>query len=318
MFIRIFALFALVFGFFVTQNRAATCSPIDSETLSCTNAFSPGNTHGVYDFRSTGDGELVVDFVRVLGTGFTLTVTVDHHIDNLAPGVFPEGTAIVQYTNGNFDEYDFSGNAGGPNHVPVKGVNYTGVITLTLSYLTSQTVHNPAFLHAPGDNASAVYRENIITSYSAYPPCPPTEAEVNCNNSSGDPTMKGKTPGLSTVAAFDEPGANGCFTWISPTDGQTFQAGQEIEVEFQLFDRTTTCGSDPIRDKDARLSLSRVDDGQLTVVPIGKDEGRHFHFDNEQGVNELEVDTEGLQPGVYIITVVSDEFTEQTRTVVIN
>jgi hypothetical protein len=248
-------------------------------------------------------------------------VTLDHTIDPLAPGVFPEGTAAVLYANGQTDEYDFSGNSTGPNGVPVKGHDYRGLITLTLSYLTLQTVHSPAFLHAPGDNPTAVYRENIITSYSAYPPCPPTAAEVNCNNVSGDPTMTGKTPGLSTVAAFDEPGANDCFVWISPTDGQTFKAGQEIEVEFQLFNRTTptTCDSDhPIRDKDARLSLSRVDNGQLTVVPLGKDEGKHFHFDNEEKVNEREVDTEGLQPGVYIITVVSDEFTQQTRTVVIN
>jgi hypothetical protein len=320
-----FALLALAISLFGTQCWAqgtSTCfGPTETEgAVFCNNTFMPGTTTGVYDFTGTGDGTLVVDFVKVLTT-FTLTVTVDHHIDNLAPGVFPEGTAIVRYVNGNTDEYDFTGSAGGPNGVPVKKVDYNGLITLTLSYLTAQTVHSPAFLHAPGDNASAVYSEDILTSYSAYPPCPPTETEVSCNNSSGDPTMTGKTPGLSTVGGFDEPGANDCFVWISPTDGQTFHAGQEIEVEFQLFDRTTatTCGNDPIRDKDARLSLSRVDNGQLTVVPLGKDEGgKHFHFDNEEGVNEREVDTEGLQPGVYIITVVSDEFTQQTRTVVIN
>jgi hypothetical protein len=322
MFIRIFAFLGLAFAFSGTQCWAVPTSCTAVEGPPCIrNTFSRGNTTGVYDFTSTGDGRLVVHFVKVLTT-FTLDVTVDHIIDG-HPG-FPDAVCVSYSTNGSqCDEYDFTGSvtSNPPHNVPVQNQDYKGLITLTLDYFTIQTVHSPAFLHAPG--ASPVFKEDILTSYSAYPPCPPTAVEgLNCNNPpSGDPTMTGKTPGLSTVAAFDEPGADDCFVWISPTDGQPFQAGQEIEVEFQLFDRTTptTCGSDPIRDKDARLSLSRVDNGQLTVVPIGKDEGaKHFHFDNEHGVNELEVDTEGLKPGVYIITVVSDEFTQQTRTVVIN
>ena len=320
MFIRIFGLLALAISLFGTQCWASICTPPLDESPGLTCTFTPGpngNKEGIYDFGV--DGRLVVDFVTVLRQ-FDLTVTVDHLIDGLAEGVFPAGTACVKYSTngGRCAEYDFTGNVFShpPHFVPVQNRDYRGLITLTLSYYNSETVHSPAFLHAPG--ASTVFTEDILTSYSAYPPCPPTVEGLNCNNSSGDPTMGGKSPNLSTVAAFDEPGANDCFVWISPTDGQTFQAGQEIEVEFQLFDNTG-CTGKPERDKDARLSLSRVDNLQLTVVPLGKDEGgNHFHFDNEEGVNEREVDTEGLLPGVYIITVVSDEFTQQTRTVCIS
>jgi hypothetical protein len=329
----IFALLALVISLFGTQcwAQAAACGGLEQPPcpLSITNTFSPGTTTNTYDFSATGDGTLTVHFVRVLTT-FTLTVTVDHTIDGLAEGVFPPNTACVKYaTNGSqCDEYDFTGNKGGPNGVPVKGTDYRGLITLTLSYFYFGPVHNPAFLHAPGDNATAVYTEDILRTYSSYPPCPD---EVTCDNAPpvtktntpnnaavGDPTMDGDTPGLSAVAAFDKPlEETDCFQWVSPTQNEVFTAGEEIEVEFQLF-HGNTCAGAPIRDKDARLSLSRVDNRHLVLVRIGKDEGgNHFHFDNEDGVNEREVDTEGLQPGIYIITVFSDEFSPQTRTVII-
>ena len=312
MFIRIFGLFALVFALFVIQTQAATSTcvgaPTESEVpmQSCSNQFMPGTTTGVYDFTATGDGRLVVDFVTVRTT-FTLTVTVDHTIDNLAPGVFPPGTTCVPYAPNGFrcDEYDFSGNAGGPNHVPVKNVDYKGLITLTLSYFTAQNAHTPAFLHAPGDNSSAVYSEDILTSYSSAPPCLPSVP--GCI----DPTMKGTLPGLSSVAAFDEPGANDCYTQVSPTEGQTFRVGHEIEVEFRLTD--PTCAGPAIRDKDARLSLSTTDSsGNTVIVPLRKEEGSKFHFDRDEGVNERDLSTEGLAPGSYTITVFSDEFSPQT------
>jgi hypothetical protein len=297
MFIRIFALFGLAFALSGTQCWAAPCGVVDEPPCpGITNTFSPGNTHGVYDFTSTGDGRIVVDFVTVLTT-FTLTVTVNHNIDNLAEGAFPAGTVSVIYANGQKDQYDFTGNAGGPNGVPVKGTDYRGLITLTLSYLTFQPVHTPAFLHAPGDNATAVYTEDILTSYSTNPV--------------EDPTMKGKLPGLSSVAAFDEPGANDCFVFVSPTENQTFHVGHEIEVEFRL---SATCGGDPIRDKDARLTLSTTDSsGNTIIVPLRKEEeGNKFHFDRDEGVNERDLSTEGLAPGSYTITVFSDEFSPRS------
>ena len=297
MFIRIFGLFALAISLSGTQCRAVPCGVEEAPPCSITNTFSPGQTEGVYDFTSTGDGKLVVDFVTVLTT-FTLTATVNHTIDP-APG-FPEGTAAVFYASGQQDQYDFTGNAGGPNGVPVKGHDYRGLITLTLSYLTFQAVHTPAFLHAPGDNAGAVYTEDILTSYSTNPVA--------------DPTMKGKLPGLSSVAAFDEPGANDSFCLVSPQPPATFEVGQEIEVAFRLTPPSTSCTSNTgnsIRDKDARLS---VVDSQGNFQTIRNEEGNKFHFDKDDGVNERDLNTEGLLPGTYTVTLFSDEFSPQDFT----
>jgi hypothetical protein len=129
--------------------------------------------------------------------------------------------------------------------VPVKNIDYKRLITLTLRYETLTTIHNPAFSHAPGDNATAVYSENIITGYSTFPP-------------TSDPTMGGKLPGLSSVVALDEPlTENDSYCWVSPTEGQTFTVGQEIEVSFRLFPSGLCPGNPgtPIRDKTASLSL---------------------------------------------------------------
>jgi hypothetical protein len=235
-------------------------------------------------------------------TTFTLTVTVDHTIDAIDFSVFPTGTVCVTYASngGQCDEYDFTGNAGGPNGVPVKNVDYKRLITLTLSYLTNQTAHNPAFGHAPGDNATAVYSEDILTSYSNFP-LPP------------DPTMGGKLPGLSSVAAFDEPlTESDSFCFVSPTEGQTFTVGQEIEVAFRLFASGTCLNNSgtPIRDKTARVSLSTVDtSGNVVFPPLrNKEEGNKFHWDNKDGLNEFDLSTEGLAPGPYTITVFGSKF----------
>jgi hypothetical protein len=276
---------------------------------SCTNTFSPTNTTNTYQFF--GDGRLTVQFVTVLTT-FNLTVSVSHPSDPLPldPNVFPSGTVCVKYpvnsVSHRCDQYDFTGNAGGPHGVPVKNNDYKGLISLTLSYDTFQPVHNPAFGHAPGEITT--FTEDILTSYFQAPPC---------SNCTGDPTMGGKTPGLSSVVALDEPlSENDCFVFVSPTQGQIFTNGQEIEVEFRLFN--SSCSGNPLRDKDARLSLSRFENGQIVFVRLGKEEGgKHFHFDHKDGVNEREIGTEGLPPGTYFITVFSDEFSPQTRTVVI-
>jgi hypothetical protein len=295
----VFALFALAISLFGTQCWAQeNCTP-GEEGVTCN--FSPGITEGVYDFTSTGDGKLTVDFVKVLTT-FTLTVTVDHAPNSHLPeGGFHGATCVIYETNGSqCDEYNFTGNAGGPNGVPVRGHDYTNMINLTLSYLSSQTAHKPDFLHAPGDNSSAVYSEDILTAYSPLPLC----------GGPCDPTMDGTLPGLSRVAAFDEPGGTDCFVFVSPTEGQIFQVGHEIEVEFRLFDNTA-CTGDPIRDKDARVSLAMTDchGNFISFPPLrNKGEGNKFHFDHEDGVNELDLSTEGLAPGCYTVTVFSDEF----------
>ena len=310
MFKRIFGFLALAFSLFGTQSWAATCFFDGEGVPSCTNTFSPaagGNT-GTYDFSATGDGKLIVQFDTVLTT-FTLTVAVNHMIDPLDPSEFPVGTVCVQYefNISQCDEYDFSGNPAvttGPNGVPVKNKDYKGLITLTLSYFTSQTANTPAFGHAPGDNATAVYSEDILTGYSNFP--------------NSDPTMGGTLPGLSSVVALREPLAeNDTYCWVSPADGQTSTVGETIEVSFQLFPGGPCVGNSgtPVRDKTATLSLSTTDTNGNPVFPshLAKEEANKFHWDNKNGVNEFDLSTEGLQPGTYTITVFSSKFSPQNR-----
>jgi hypothetical protein len=297
MFKRIFAFLILAFALLGTQSWAATCFG-EGEGLSCTNTFSPTDTTGTYEFFN--DGRLIVQFDTVLTT-FSLTVTVNHTIDPLDPKEFSTGTVCVAYNSNGFqcDEYDFTGNKSGPNGVPVKNIDYKRLITLTLRYFTSQAIHNPAFGHAPGDNATAMYSENIITGYSTSPV--------------SDPTMIGKLPGLSAVAAFDEPlTENDSFCFVSPTEGQTFTVGQEIEVSFRLFPSGSCAANSgtPIRDKTASLSLSTMDTkGNVVFPPLrNKEEGNKFHWDHKDGLNEFDLSTEGLAPGPYKITVFGSKF----------
>ena len=307
MFKRISAFLVLAFALFGIQSQswAATCFS-EGEVLSCTNTFSPTETTGTYEFLD--NGRLIVQFDTVLTT-FTLTVTVNHTIDPLDPKEFPVGTVCVHYaTNGGLcDQYDFTGSAGGPNGVPVKNIDYKRLITLTLRYQTFQTINNPAFGHAPGDNATAVYSENILTGYSTFPPPP-------------DPVMIGKLPGISSVAALDEPlTENDSYCWVSPAaEGQTFIVGQEIEVSFRLFPSGPCVANSgtPIRDKTASLSLSTLDPttGNTVFPPLrNKEEGNKFHWDNKDGLNEFDLSTEGLAPGTYTITVFGSKFTPQSR-----
>lgn len=307
---RIFAFLVLAFALFGTQCWAATCFGVGEVGLiPCTNTFSPTDTTGTYEFGN--DGKLIVKFNTVLTT-FMLTVTVNHTIDPISTSEFPPGTVCVQYaSNGSqCDEYDFSGNKGGPNGVPVRNIDYKMMITVELTYSTVQTINTPAFGHAPGDNATAVFTENVLTGYSNFPPAI-------------DPTMSGTLPGLSTLAALDEPlTENDTYCWVSPpNDPQTYTVGQEIEVSFRLFPRGTcfaTVGT-PIRDKTASLSLSTMDHNGNVVFPprLEKEEGDKFHWDNKDGLNEFDLSTEGLQPGPYTITVFSSKFSPQSRDIIL-
>src|SRR5882672_3904083 len=175
MFKPIFGFLALAFSLFGTQCWAQDAPCFGEGAVTCT--FSPGNTKGVYEFFD--DGRLIVEFDAVLTT-FTLTVNVSHPLNPppFDPKEFPAGTSCVHYltTLPTFcDQYDFTGSSSvGPNGVPVKNKDYKGLITLTLSYFTSQVVHNPAFGHSPGDNATTFYSEDILTSYSQFPSTSPS------------------------------------------------------------------------------------------------------------------------------------------------
>src|SRR5262249_23416999 len=175
-----------------TSEGTLTCS------FSPTSGDMPAVTTGVFNFGSRGT--LVVEFDTVL-TNFTLSVdaalvSLSTLQSNLDPNEFPSGTRCVQYdvvTPGNCVQYNFMGtaNPGGPFGLPVKNKDYKGLITLVLTYetLSSFVTRDPAFGHAPGD--ITIFTENILTSYFETPP--------------SDPGMGGKTPGLSSVVALDEP-----------------------------------------------------------------------------------------------------------------
>jgi hypothetical protein len=293
-----FALLALAISLIGTQCWAQTSCTGEGGMPCIRNTFSPGVTTGVYEFF--GDGRLVVQFDTVLKT-FTLDVTVNHTIDPIDFSVFPEGTTCVHYPSGQCTQYDFTGNAGGPNGVPVKNVDYKRLITLTLSYNTFDTARNPAFGHAPGDITT--FTEDILTSYSKIPV-------------TSDPTMGGKIPGLSSVVALDKPlGETDTFCLVSPQENQIFTVGQEIEVEFRLVASGASCDTGtPLRDKTARLSVSTLDSSGNVLFPRlrNKEEGNKFHFDHKDGVNEFDLSTHKLLPGWYTITIFGSNFSPQS------
>jgi hypothetical protein len=307
---RILAFLAFSLALFITPCWSQTPCGDVGDGSSCFNSFSPGVTTGVYDFGGSFNGRLVVQFDTVL-TSFDLTVTLDHNIDPTDPKEFPTGTACVKYTTTNqCVEYDFSGASGGPNGVPVKNKDYKGLITLTLTYDNSQPIHTPAFGHAPGDNATAVYTENILTAY--FEPI-------------SDPTMGGKVPNLSAVAAFDEPlnqteTDSFCGFTAAPQENNSPNQKPIIEIAFKLVSGTACTSGTPIRDKTATISVAATDSfGNFVSFPplMNGGEGNKFHWDSKNGVNEYDISTESLPSGTYTVTVFSSNFSPQSTTITV-
>jgi hypothetical protein len=310
---RLFSFLIITILFMVMCERSwgATCTATGTPP-NCTNSFSPGNTVGVYNFPGDGSS-LRVEFVGGVKTTFTLTVTEFTLTDaqlaaRLDPKVFPpDTTSCFHYgspppppstqTTPGCQEYAFTGNASGPNGVPVKNVDYGPPIKLTLTYFSFDTVNDPAFGHAPGE--STTFSEDILVDYFK-----PFE----------DDTMDGSTPSLSSVIALNKKlEENDKYCWVSPSSGQTFKVGDEVQVAFQLFASGPCIGNTgtSIRDNFARLSLVN---NQGVFQPVRSDEGgKNFQFDNHDKVNEREFSTAGLAPGFYFITVRSTKFSPQTR-----
>jgi hypothetical protein len=301
-----FLIITILFMFMCERSWGATqtcTAPTTTEgSPNCTNTFSPGNTVGVYNFPDFSS--LRVEFVGGVKTTFTLTVTEFKLTDaqlaaRLDPKVFPPDTTFCFHypSASQCEEYAFTGNAGGPNGVPVKNVDYGPPIKLTLTYSSSDSPNDPAFGHAPGE--STTFSEDILVDYFK-----PFE----------DDTMDGSTPSLSSVIALNKKlEENDKYCWVSPSFDQTFKVGDEVQVAFQLFASGPCIGNTgtSIRDNFARLSL--VND-QGVFQPIRSDEGgKNFHFDNHDKVNEREFSTAGLAPGTYFITVRSRKFSPQTR-----
>ena len=291
----IFALIALAFSLFGTQCWAQSlCGGEEQPPCSITRSFDQATTEGVYDFGV--DGRLVVDFKTVLRP-FTLIVTPNHLIDQIDFSVFPTGTVCVPYAfNGNqCTEYDFTGNAGGPNGVPVKNQDYKGMITLTLTYDFFGTVLSPAFGHAPETNDTTMYSEDILTSYS--------EPIID------DPTMGGTLPGLSSVVALNKPLTStdtACPLTLTPTNNPSGQKA-EIEVTFKIVSNGSSCASGTgLRDKTASLSVSTGSGSNFSFQALKNVEANKFHWDSKNGLNEYDFSTDGLVSGqTYTVTVIS-------------
>jgi hypothetical protein len=332
---RILTLLVLSLTLFITPSWAdCTTHSDDVVTIAC--QFSPGATSATFDFGT--DGVITFQFDTVLGSGFELDVTAveDTSVDYTTPSFtgpdFPAaGTACIPYngTGGNGGRcvrYNVTGAGGGA--VPVKGVNFTGLITVLLNYSSFPIVGIPAFGHAPGDTTNAPFSENILTFYV-------DPGASNCTNScGGDPGMGGKVPNISSFQAFKIP-----FTSPVPSNGYTvcnvppgssgltasFQNSNSnnpiVEVSFVLAASGGNCVSGPfLRDKTATLSVASV--GSLTVAPlINGGDSNKFHFDSHNGVNVQDINTNGnsgntngLQTGNYYVTVISTMFSPITTT----
>ena len=320
-----FALLALAISLFGTQCWAQGC--IDNDEINCFK-FEPGTTppHPTHTYNFTDGSSLTVQFDTVL-TSFDLRVGVSHPTDSnfpcevecpspipLDPKEFPSGTVCAQYpTNGTgvCDQYDFSGNAGGPHGVPVKGKDYKGLISLTLTY-DFFGARNPAFGHAPGDIAT--FTEDILTSYYQAPVV--IGLLTSAQSSASDPTMGGKTPGLSSVVALDEPftePATFCSLTLTPTNNSSEQKPQ-VEVTLKIASASGSCSGTGIRDKTARLSVSTIDSSSGNVVfpPLKKVEANKFHWASKTGLNEYDISIEDLPNGRYTVSVFSSRISPQS------
>jgi len=312
--IRILMLFVLALLLCVTPSRAASSSNCDSTVgdnpaFSITCHFVPGPSgSATFDFGPQGDGTMTMQFETVLTT-FDVTLTANEFavIPNpLDPNEFPSGTVCITYINGHCVRYDFSGNAvpGGLDGVPVKGVDYRGLITLTLNYNSAQDVRIPAFAHAPGENSnSTTFSEDILTSY--------VDTGSNCP-SCDDPAMGGKTPGISPFAALDKPFATTPGTVCSLT--ATYQTSTSdknpiVEVSFKLAADFAHCSTGPfLRDKTASLSVALNSSPISFADLINGGDSNKFHFDNKNNTNVQDINTNKLPQGTYIVTVRSSLF----------
>jgi hypothetical protein len=322
MYIRVLALAVLAFLLLVTPSWAASsanCDPTagngDNIPFSITCHFVPGPSGtATFDFGPQGDGTMTMQFEAVLTT-FDVTLTANEFsptpgIPNpLDPNEFPSGTVCIAYFNGKCVRYDFSGTAmpGGLDNVPVKGVDFRGLVTLTLSYNSSQSVHIPAFAHAPGVNSdSTTFSEDILTSY--------VDTGANCPNCD-DPAMGGKTPGLSPFAPLDKPfattpGVPGIVCSLSAAyQTSTSDKNPIVEVSFKLVASDGNCSTGPfLRDKTASLSVA-LNGNPITFADlINGGDSNKFHFDNKNNTNVQDINTTKLPPGSYLVTVRSNLF----------
>lgn len=318
---RILTLLVLSLALFITPSWAASSSNCDSTmslgtealpVFSITCHFTPSPTgSATFDFGDQGDGTMTMQFETVLTT-FDVTLTANEFPDGiipnpLDPNEFPSETVCIKYFREQCVRYDFSGNAtsGGLDNVPVKGVDYRGLITLTLNYIksSSQPVQIPAFAHAPGVNSgTTTFSEDILTSY----------ADTNAPCPSCDPAMGGKTPGISPFAPLYKPLPTAPSMVCSLTAIYQTSASDKnpiVEVAFKLVANGGNCSTGPfLRDKTASLSVA-LNGNPITFADlINGGDSNKFHFDNKNNTNVQDINTNKLPAGRYIVTVRSSAF----------
>jgi len=313
---RIFAFLSVVVLLFAAPSFAVSSGNCDAtlgdgSPWSITCHFTPGPSgNATFDFSPQGDGIMTMQFETVL-TPFDVTLTATEFFDGipnpLDPNEFPNGTVCIKYFREQCVRYDFSGNAtsGGLDNVPVKGVDYRGLITLTLNYNKSATqpVQIPAFAHAPGLNSDlTTFSEDILTSY----------ADTNAPCPSCDPAMGGKTPGISPFAPFYKPLPTAPSFVCSLTatyQTTTSDTNPIVEVAFKLVAPGGNCSTGPfLRDKTASLSVTLSSDPISFADLINGGDSNKFHFDNKNNTNVQDINTNKLPPGNYIVTVRSNLF----------
>ncbi len=313
MYIRVLALFVLGFLLCVTPSWAqGFCNGSSDGAIPCPITFVPGtNETGTYDFTEVNGGLLIVKFDTVLTT-FTLTVTLSFPTNEqlqpeLDPSEFPvPGTVCVQYQGQSADtcvQYNLTGSPA----LPVKNVDYKGLIDLTLSYSVpvGYDAQTPAFGHAPGDTIPPVFTVNILDAYSEATIC-----GLAC-----DPTMHGKVPGPSSLIALKETLTSSnaaCPLLLSTTN---VSSGQKPQVEVTLQESGTCGGTGGLRDKTASISVSAVDSGGNFIYPfpsLKNVEANKFHWDAKHGLNEYDISTDGLTDGTYQVTVFSKQISPQS------
>jgi hypothetical protein len=284
--------------------------------------FSVSSTPTSHTFDFGTDGAITFTFDTVL-VSFDLDVTAVEDASFTFSGPdFPDpgATTCIFYSNGHCVRYNVTGANGGP--VPVKGVNFRGLIAVLLNYDSSSIFNGiPAFGHAPGDTTTAAFSEDILTFYVD----PNAPACTFCE----DPGMGGKVPNISSFEAFKKPFANGAQGDVVCSPGVTAVSQDSasgdnpiVEVSFKLVAAGGNCNTGPfLRDKTATMSVGIPDpNNSNNVVPqplVNGGDSNKFHFNNQNGVNVQDINTNGLPSGTYFVTVISTLFSPVNTTFII-
>jgi YVTN family beta-propeller protein len=266
-------------------------------SLQVTQPLSPTQPN-VFNF---GTNNFVVQYPA--GSNFSgVNMTVD--AVQITQGQFSQRVAGTQFANaacivysgagGNCVDYEVTcsnASTGDPVTCPSEP---TPTIAIQTSFATTQSIVNPGFLTTPiGQNNWT----NIFTGFS-------------------DPTVRARTKGFSEFVAVDLGATNaqgpGSLTFEAPlraADPRSFGSGVTIPVTFQLTSLTNP--SVPVTDAVANLTLEMVSNAsgqsQSTIVLALMNA---FKYQSGTGY-AYSLNTTGLAPGTYLLTVYGNAFAAQ-------